>query len=140
MLRNLVAMHGGSITADSAGVGIGRVLIVEDNRDACAMLTAFLSFEGYTVSVAHDGLAGLDALLACGVDVVIGDIGLPKLDGLEVIRRLRASGTAPQPVAIGLSGYGQAEDRARAVQAGFDHYLVKPVDPVALLALAAARG
>jgi CheY-like chemotaxis protein len=61
------------------------------------------------------------------------------MDGLEVMTRLRASGTKPQPVAIGLSGYGQAEDRARAVQAGFDHYLVKPVNPDALLALVSTR-
>lgn len=168
VVRNLVAMHGGSIAAASAGIGQGsrfilrlpacalpdaaplaqapvvaaagrrRVLIIEDNVDAGDTLKAFLDIEGHEVSVARDGQAGLDLLLQGGVEVVICDIGLPGMDGLEVMARLRASSTVPQPLAIGLSGYGQAEDRARAVQAGFDRYLVKPVDPQALAALVAA--
>ncbi|MFC5511994.1 ATP-binding protein [Massilia jejuensis] len=168
VVRNLVTMHGGTITADSPGVKQGsrftlrlpacalpdtappqpvlqaaganscRVLIIEDNPDACETLKAFLDLEGHEVSMAHDGQAGLDALLEGAFDVVVCDIGLPGMDGLEVMTRLRASGAA-QPVAIGLSGYGQAEDRARAALAGFDHYLVKPVDPDALLALVRAR-
>jgi signal transduction histidine kinase len=169
VVRNLVTMHGGSITAESGGVGQGsrftlrlpgcalpaaeppapepvaaaeagcRVLIIEDNPDACETLKAFLDMEGHEVAMAHDGQAGLDALLAHSFDVVVCDIGLPGMDGLEVMSRLRASGAGARPVAIGLSGYGQAEDRARAAAAGFDHYLVKPVDPDALLALVAAR-
>jgi signal transduction histidine kinase len=169
VVRNLVAMHGGSIKAESRGIGQGsrfilrlpacalpdegqpapahpqaagagcRVLIVEDNVDAGDTLKAFLDIEGHQVSVAHDGQAGLDLLLQGRFDVVICDIGLPGMDGLEVMTRLRASSTKPQPLAIGLSGYGQAEDRARAAQAGFDHYLVKPVNPDALLALVATR-
>ena len=169
VVRNLVAMHGGTITADSPGVGQGsrfilrlpacalpdaappepmdhsaaagrcRVLIIEDNIDACDTLKAFLDMEGHEVSVAHDGQAGLDALLAGRFDVVVCDIGLPGMDGLEVMRCLRASNDGARPVAIGLSGYGQAEDRARAASAGFDHYLVKPVNPDSLLALVAAR-
>ena len=169
VVRNLVAMHGGSITAESPGTGQGsrfvlrlpacalpdaalpapplpqaagagcRVLVIEDNVDAGDTLKAFLDLEGHEVSIAQDGQAGLDLLLEGRFDVVVCDIGLPGMDGLEVMARLRASGTKPQPVAIGLSGYGQAEDRARAAQAGFDHYLVKPVDPDALLALVAAR-
>jgi signal transduction histidine kinase len=129
VVRNLVAMHGGGC----------RVLIIEDNVDAGDTLKAFLDIEGHEVSIAHDGQAGLDMLLKGRFDVVVCDIGLPGMDGLEVMTRLRASGSAPQPVAIGLSGYGQAEDRARAAQAGFDHYLVKPVNPDALLALVATR-
>jgi signal transduction histidine kinase len=169
VVRNLVAMHGGDITAESAGIGQGsrfilrlpacslpdaappqpdlypaaasccRVLIIEDNIDACDTLKAFLDMEGHAVSMAHDGQAGLEALLAQPFDVVVCDIGLPGMDGLEVMQRLRASNGGARPVAIGLSGYGQAEDRARAVEAGFDHYLVKPVNPDCLLALVAAR-
>ena len=169
VVRNLVTMHGGTITAESAGIGQGsrfilrlpacalpdaappqlddrpcassccRVLIIEDNLDACETLKAFLDMEGHEVSMAHDGQAGLDALLAERFDVVICDIGLPGMDGLEVMTRLRASSDGARPVAVGLSGYGQAEDRARAVAAGFDHYLVKPVNPDSLLALVAAR-
>jgi signal transduction histidine kinase len=169
VVRNLVSMHGGTIKADSAGIGQGsrftlrlpacalplpapatsepvaakagrcRVLIIEDNPDACETLKAFLDMEGHQVSMAHDGQAGLDALLGERFDVVICDIGLPGMDGLEVMARLRAAQGGAGPVAIGLSGYGQAEDRARATAAGFDHYLVKPVNPDALLALVAPR-
>ena len=169
VVRNLVSMHGGAITADSPGVGQGsrftlrlpgctlpaaapvmpspaalagsccRVLIIEDNPDACETLKAFLDMEGHEVAIACDGRSGLDALLGRDFDVVVCDIGLPGMDGLEVMRRLRASSGGARPVAIGLSGYGQLEDRARATAAGFDHYLVKPVSPDALLALVAAR-
>jgi signal transduction histidine kinase len=169
VVRNLVAMHGGTIEAESAGIGQGsrftlrlpacalpqaappeperdvapsggcRVLIIEDNADACETLKAFLDLEGHEVHTAQDGQSGLDALLDQPFDVVVCDIGLPGMDGLEVMTRLRASNGGARPVAIGLSGYGQAEDRARAAQAGFDHYLIKPVNPDALLALVAAR-
>jgi signal transduction histidine kinase len=169
VVRNLVAMHGGMIEADSPGLGKGsrftlrlpacalpetappvperdeapsggcRVLIIEDNADACETLKAFLDMEGHEVRTAQDGQAGLDALLEQHFDVVVCDIGLPGMDGLEVMTRLRATDEGGRLVAIGLSGYGQAEDRARAAQAGFDHYLVKPVNPDALLALVAAR-
>jgi CheY-like chemotaxis protein len=168
VVRNLVAMHGGTIRAESPGVGQGsrfilrlpgcplpqaplapaeasagaapcRVLVIEDNPDAAETLKAFLDMEGHDVSMVHDGHSGLEALLSGQFDVVICDIGLPGMDGLEVLSRLRAAQNDAEPVAIGLSGYGQAEDRARAQAAGFDHYLVKPVNPDALLALVAPR-
>jgi len=169
VVRNLVSMHGGTVRAESNGAGQGsrfvvrlpacalagnapppeataaqpagrcRVLLVEDNIDACETLKAFLELEAHDVTMAHDGQAGLDAMLAQDYDVIVCDIGLPGMDGLEVLARLRASGKGAQPVAIGLSGYGQAEDRSRALAAGFDHYLVKPVSPDALLALVAPR-
>lgn len=168
VVRNLVSMHGGTIQAESAGVGQGsrfilnlpgsplpraplapaepgpgaapcRVLVIEDNADAAETLKAFLDMEGHEVSMAHDGAAGLELLLSGGFDVVVCDIGLPGMDGLEVVSSLRAARDGAAPVAIGLSGYGQAEDRAKAQAAGFDHYLVKPVNPDALLALVAPR-
>ncbi|MGX4641363.1 hybrid sensor histidine kinase/response regulator [Massilia sp. SYSU DXS3249] len=167
VVRNLVAMHGGTIHAESPGVGQGsrfilrlpacelpqgeapaqhsaalapcRVLIIEDNPDAADTLKAFLDMEGHDTSVVHDGQEGLARLLSERFDVVVCDVGLPGMDGLEVVSRLRAEQDGAAPVAIGLSGYGQAEDRARAQAAGFDHYLVKPVSPDALLALVAPR-
>ena len=169
VVRNLVSMHGGTVRADSDGLGQGsrfvvrlplcaldnaappaepvaaagpgrcRVLLIEDNVDAAETLKAFLEMEGHEVAIVHDGKTGLDTLMARDFDVVVCDIGLPGMDGLEVLSALRASGKAMQPVAIALSGYGQAEDRSRASAAGFDHYLVKPVSPEALLALVAAR-
>jgi len=169
VVRNLVSMHGGTVKAESDGLGQGsrfvvrlplcalenaeppveaaavqetgrcRILLIEDNVDAAETLKAFLDMEGHQVAIAHDGGAGLEALMAHDFDVVVCDIGLPGMDGLEVLSALRASNKPAQPVAIGLSGYGQAEDRTRALAAGFDHYLVKPVTPEALLALVAAR-
>lgn len=168
VVRNLVSMHGGTVRADSDGLGQGsrfvvrlplcaldraepppapaaaqapgrsRVLLVEDNVDAAETLKAFLEMEGHEVETAHDGTTGLAALMAQDFDVLVCDIGLPGMDGLEVLAALRASGKSAQPMAIGLSGYGQAEDRSRALAAGFDHYLVKPVSPDALLALVTA--
>jgi two-component system, sensor histidine kinase len=120
------------------------VLLIEDNVDVCDTLRSFLMLDSHEVTAAYDGPSGLALAQTGGFDVLICDIGLPGLDGLEVIRRLRAHeqeetpGTTGTPVfAVALSGYGQAEDRARALAAGFDEYLVKPVRPDALLALIA---
>ena len=97
--------------------------------------------EGHAVSMAHDGSAGLEALLAGDFDVVVCDIGLPGMDGLEVIRRLRAAqgngGPRRWPSACRATARPRTAPGAGA--AGFDHYLVKPVNPDALLALVAPR-
>jgi signal transduction histidine kinase/ActR/RegA family two-component response regulator len=168
VVRNLVTMHGGEVHAESAGpargskfvvrlpvskaevstgtptatrnMGGGRrsVLLIEDNVDACHTLKCFLADDGHVVAAAHDGKAGLAAALAQPYDVVLCDIGLPGLNGFDLIAALRAAPGAHQPFAIALSGYGQAEDRTRGLAAGFDHYLVKPIDPDALLALIAS--
>jgi signal transduction histidine kinase/ActR/RegA family two-component response regulator len=168
VVRSLVTMHGGEVCADSAGPargsiftvrlpvsapgasapapvasrhhGAGRrsVLLVEDNLDACNTLKTFLAGDGHEVAAANDGQAGLAAALARPYDVVLCDIGLPGLNGFDLIAALRSTPGAHQPFAIALSGYGQAEDRARGLAAGFDHYLVKPIDPDALLALIAS--
>jgi len=165
VVRNLVGMHGGSVTVDSPGEGQGsiftvrlplaasvtpvpelptgrstaegaaRILLIEDNVDACDTLCTLLELAGHEVAVAYDGQAGLAAALARRYDIVICDIGLPGIDGLEVMDRLRAAREHDKPFAIALSGYGQAEDRQRAVDAGFDRYLVKPVAPETLLEL-----
>ncbi len=113
-------------------------LLIEDNVDACSTLQNLLALEGHAVSAAHDGNAGLAAALASRFDVVICDIGLPGMDGFDLSKALRGSQHGARPYAIALSGYCQAEDRARAIDAGFDHYLVKPVRPEALLALIAS--
>jgi signal transduction histidine kinase/ActR/RegA family two-component response regulator len=115
-----------------------RVLLIEDNVDACVTLQHFLALEGHTVSVAHDGHTGLQMAMGADYDAVICDIGLPGIDGFDVIRGLRKSGRAARPLMIALSGYCQAEDRARAIEAGFDHYFVKPISPGTLLALIAS--
>jgi DNA-binding response OmpR family regulator len=119
-----------------------RILLVEDNPDACETLAALLRNEGHDVVCASDGRAGLAAALEQGpFDVVLCDIGLPGLDGLDLIRAVRAAAADAEPLAVALSGYGQAEDQARGLDAGYDAYLVKPVDAERLLALiAAGRG
>jgi signal transduction histidine kinase/ActR/RegA family two-component response regulator len=169
VVHNLVTMHGGQVRAHSAGLGQGAtftvtlplsdallaaapvadvpgavaqtcsVLLVEDNVDACETLQHLLALEGHAVSAVHDGAAGLATAVEGEFDVIVCDIGLPGLDGYEVMRQLRAAPGGMQPFAIALSGYGQPEDRARAIAAGFDQYLVKPIQPDALLALIGAE-
>ncbi|MEC5160540.1 CheY-like chemotaxis protein [Janthinobacterium sp. CG_23.3] len=115
-----------------------RILLVEDNADASATLRDFLQLEGHTVSTAYDGTNGLAMARGRDYDVLICDIGLPGMNGFDLIRELRASTDTHIPFAIALSGYGQPQDRARAIMAGFGHYFVKPVDVDALLALIAS--
>ena len=168
VVSNLVTMHGGAVTAHSDGVGLGAtftvtlpvsqaalapaapavipgagaggraVLLIEDNVDACDTLGRLLALEGHTVAASYDGAAGLQAALEGAFDVIICDIGLPGLDGYEVARRLRAAPGGARPYAIALSGYCQLDDRTRALDAGFDQYLVKPIQAETLLALIAA--
>jgi signal transduction histidine kinase/ActR/RegA family two-component response regulator len=104
-----------------------RILLIEDNADANATLKLLLELEGHQVTSALDGLTGLSLAKAHAYDFIICDIGLPGLDGYEVMTQIRQQLDQPRPYAIALSGYGQPEDRARAVDAGFDHYLLKPV-------------
>lgn len=112
-----------------------RVLVVEDNHDSAEMLSLMLSLSGYETEIAYDGIAALAAAQRFQPQVVLCDIGLPGMTGYEVAEQLRARGGDGQPTLIALSGYGQDEDRRRAIEAGFDHHLVKPVEPHALFAL-----
>jgi CheY-like chemotaxis protein len=115
-----------------------RVLVVEDNPDTRTVLAACLEGAGHEVIAAADGRSGLAAALERACDVIVCDIGLPGLDGLGLMRILRTANDATPLLAIAVSGYGQPEDRARGIEAGFDHYLVKPVALEALLALVGA--
>jgi signal transduction histidine kinase/ActR/RegA family two-component response regulator len=127
--------------SDSACAGVRRrVLVVEDNPDTRAVLAACLEGAGHEVLTAADGRSGLAAALERPCDVIVCDIGLPGLDGLGLMRILRTASDngGMRPLAIAVSGYGQPEDRARGIEAGFDHYLVKPVALEGLLALVSA--
>jgi CheY-like chemotaxis protein len=118
-----------------------RILVVDDNVDAAESLSRLLRLQAHEVRVAYDGLAALAAARDMNPDVVLLDIGSPKLDGLEVARSLRARGDGPRPLLVAMTGFGQAEDRARTAAAGFDHHLTKPVDPKLLQTLLqTARG
>ena len=111
-----------------------RVLVVDDNEDAAEMLAESLRLEGFIVEVAHDGPNGIELASAFSPEVVLLDIGLPVMDGYEVARHLRRA-TALSPVRlVAITGYGQAQERQRALGAGFDAHLVKPVDLAAVLA------
>jgi len=152
--KRLIEMHGGSVSARSEGIGRGaafeirlplaeapkeddsprrrspnhvrRVLIVDDNQDAADSLAVVLRFEGHEATVAYSGQAAIEAVSSTQPELVLLDIGLPNMDGYEVARRIRASGSSARIIA--LTGYGQAEDRQRSSGAGFAAHLVKPVD------------
>jgi PAS domain S-box-containing protein len=112
-----------------------RVLVVDDNVDAAESLSRMLRLREHEVLVAHDGLAALAVAESMHPDIVLLDIGLPKLDGLEVARRLRGGSEGRRRLLVAMTGFGQAEDRARTAAAGFDHHLTKPVDPQTLYSL-----
>ncbi|CAN98665.1 unnamed protein product [Sorangium cellulosum So ce56] len=119
------------------------VLLVDDNVDAAEGLRRVLQLHGHAVSMAHDGPAALEAARASRPDLVLLDIGLPGMDGYEVVRRLRAEPELTRPYIAALSGYGQDQDRRRSREAGFDAHLTKPVATeqlLSLLAEAAPRG
>ena len=118
-------------------VGLRRVLVVDDNRDAADSLGMLLRFLGAEVMVVHDGPAALEAMKTYRPAVVLLDIGMPEMDGLEVARRIRAEAGARAVKLVALTGWGQREDRKRTAEAGFDHHLVKPADLGALQAILA---
>jgi PAS domain S-box-containing protein len=112
-----------------------RILVVDDNLDSAESLALLLQFGGHDVRMAHEGETALDTAFAFLPQVVVLDIGLPKMDGYEVARRLRQQPAMRHSFLVALTGYGQDEDRQRSKDAGFDHHLVKPVDPSELQSL-----
>ncbi len=117
-----------------------RLLIVDDNRDAADTLGMLLNFLGADVQVVSDGPAALETLRTYRPDAVLLDIGMPGMDGYEVARRIRQDPALAEVVLIALTGWGQEDDHNRSQEAGFDHHLVKPVDPDVLQALLASLG
>jgi PAS domain S-box-containing protein len=109
-----------------------RVLVIEDSEDLRELLRELLERLGHEVFVADDGLDGAQSLLRLRPDVALIDVGLPNLDGYDVARRMRAASGARQPYLVALTGYGGAEVRERALRAGFDLQLTKPIDPQVL--------
>lgn len=105
-----------------------RILIVDDNRDAADSLSMLLRFAGNEPRTAYDGIEAVAAAAAFLPDVVLLDIGLPKLDGYEAARRIREQVWGKHMVLIALTGWGQEDDRKRSKDAGFDNHMVKPVE------------
>jgi signal transduction histidine kinase/CheY-like chemotaxis protein len=112
-----------------------RVLVVDDNADSAESLSQVMQILGYPVMVAHDGVEAVEAAGAWRPAVVLMDIGMPRMSGLEAARALRALPGGERFWLIALSGWGQREDRRKSGEAGFDHHLVKPVDVEALIEL-----
>jgi CheY-like chemotaxis protein len=112
-----------------------RVLIVDDNEDAAASLALLLGITGNETHMVHDGLEAIEAIERLRPDIVLLDIGLPKLSGHDVCRRVRQAPWGRDIVLIALTGWGQEEDRRQSREAGFDGHLVKPVDHAALVEL-----
>jgi len=128
-----------AFTSESDGAGEStaqrRVLIVDDNRDSADSLAMLLEITGNKTYMAHDGVEAVAAIEKYRPEVVLLDIGLPKLDGHEVCRRVRQQPWGKDIVVIALTGWGQEDDRRRSEEAGFNGHLVKPVDYDRLLEL-----
>jgi signal transduction histidine kinase len=114
-----------------------RILVVDDNRDGADSLSEMLRIMGNDTRTAYDGLEGVELAEAFRPDVILLDIGLPKLNGHDACRRIRERAGGRPLVVIAQTGWGADEDRHRTTAAGFDHHMVKPVDPTALMKLLA---
>jgi len=112
-----------------------RVLVVDDNHDAADSVGMLLRFLGAEVMVVHDGRSALHEMPGFSPCVVLLDLGMPGMNGLEVARRMRKDPRMRQATLVALTGWGQPEDRGRTSAAGFDHHLVKPAEARTLTAI-----
>jgi CheY-like chemotaxis protein len=116
-----------------------RILLADDNRDAAESLAIILRLEGHEVELAHDGAAALQLFAEKRPDVALLDIGMPKTNGYDVARQIRASAAGREVLLVAITGWAQDSDRAQSRAAGFDHHLTKPVEPDTLIELLAPR-
>ena len=114
---------------DTRTVHPSRVLVVDDNRDSADSLALLLRLAGHEVRTAYDGPGALEGARSYRPRVAFIDIGLPRMDGCELARRLRELPGWGGAVLVALTGHGREEDRRRTREAGFDHHLLKPADP-----------
>ena len=165
LVKRLVEMHGGSLEVFSAGIDLGsefvvrlpilansqshstqestddqttqpyRILVVDDNQDAATSMAELLELVGHQTYVAHDGLEAVQRAEALLPDIVLLDIGLPKLNGFEAARKIRHETWGKTMVLVAITGMGQDEDRRKTAEVGFNGHLVKPVDLDLLMAL-----
>jgi PAS domain S-box-containing protein len=161
LVKGLVEMHGGTVTAESAGVGKGstltvrlpaleahpagvaenapqrgpatngpgrRILVVDDNKDSARSMAKLLQLYGNEVRTAHDGLEAVQATEEFRPEVILMDVGMPRLNGYEATHRIREQPWGQSIIIIALTGWGQEGDRVQSREAGCDGHLVKPVD------------
>lgn len=167
LVRGLVELHGGDVTAHSGGAGQGsafvvrlplgspaedeggaegpapacaqmkplRLLVADDNCDSAATCAALLRASGHEVTVAHTGREAFDMACELQPDALLLDIGMPELNGYQLAERIRGTAWGRRAVLIAISGWGQEADKRRALAAGFDRHVTKPIDPDGLEAL-----
>ena len=160
LVHGLTEMHGGTVQAQSDGVGLGstfivrlpaldietqeiasaapsmqnssvarrRVLVADDNLDAADSLAMLLTMMGHEVRAAHDGAQAVEQADRFRPDLILMDVGMPKLDGLQAASQIRSLTWGASPVIVALTGWGQESDRQRSKAAGCDEHLVKPLD------------
>ena len=114
------------------GIRPCRMLVVDDNRDGADLMAVLLRLQGHEVDVAHDGYRALEIAARFEPEVVLLDIGLPGMNGYDVAKQLRQMKLARAQCLIAMTGYGSEEDRQRTEEAGFDHHIVKPIEPAEL--------
>ena len=116
-----------------------RILVVDDNRDSAESLAQLLKLSGgHETHIAFDGEEAMKAAAALRPEAVLLDVGMPKLNGYEVCRRIRAQPWGKEMVLIAQTGWGQSEDKRRTREAGFDGHLIKPVDHAAIIEMLAS--
>ena len=127
------------MAAPQANVISRRVLVVDDNADSAEATALLLTLKGHVVKTAHDGEEALAAAEGFQPEAIVLDLGMPKLDGFEVCRRIRQRPWGMGVLMVAQTGWGQPQDRARAMEAGFDAHMTKPIDPDALQELLIAE-
>jgi CheY-like chemotaxis protein len=162
IVKRLVEMHGGTVEAKSAGHGMGseftvrlpvvssvvppqsddaepvrltsqrRVLVVDDNRDSAMSLAMMLKLMKIETKTAHDGLEAIEVAAEYRPDLILLDIGMPRLNGYDTARQIRQQLWGKNIVIVALTGWGQDEDRRKSEEAGFDAHMTKPIEPAAL--------
>jgi CheY-like chemotaxis protein len=126
-------------STEPTGITAHRILVVDDNADAASSLATLLEMTGNETHAAYDGLEAVEAAEKFRPDVILLDIGLPRLNGLDACRRIREQPWGKNVLLVALTGWGQDIDRSKSKEAGFDAHMVKPVDYAALVKLLAEK-
>jgi len=132
LTKPLMAVSGETAPAEGRAGDRRKVLVTDDNEDAATALAMLLTAMGNEVQIAHDGQEALNIAERFQPDLILMDVGMPRLDGLEATRRLRETDWGRRAAIVALTGWGQEADKRRSHEAGADDHLVKPVDPEAL--------